>query len=309
MKLISQIINELIDSEKSINGALLKTKVLASRIQNSELMNWVDGELSGYKSSEDLPDYRKNVPAYLTGNYTNGNMKYTNQPIPTIGMDKILQDKLQFVEFQDSITSLESIITDSNENSSLGTPLRAEIVGLIGHNWIQMGNPYLQLMNVSKTISKNSIVEVVSNVRNKLLDFMLKIDNEFGNLTEISELKEKSNEISTIMSHTIINTSGDGNIINTGNKAKIDAKINITKGDKDKLVKYLQENKVSEEDTIELAEIIDEEKPDFENKIFGEKVNKWTKKMLGKAVDGGWNISLGAAGSILAEAIGKYYGF
>ncbi|GAA4239620.1 hypothetical protein GCM10022291_34700 [Postechiella marina] len=307
MKLISQIINELIDSEKSINGALLKTKVLASRIQNKELLDWVNGELNGYSSAKYLPEYRKNITSYLKGNYVNGNMKYTNQPIPTIGLDKIFQKNLQSTEFQDSITALENLI-DNNDSSTLASPLRAEIVGMIEENWIGMGNPYLQLMNVSKIIAKSAIVEVVSKVRNKLLDFMLKVDEEFGSLTEIKDLKEKQKEISTIMSQTIINTSGDGNVVNTGDKNKISAKIIIEKGNKDALVKHLQESGVSEQDTAELIEIIDTEEPNSENKTFGKKVNDWTKKMIGKAVDGTWNISLGAAGNLLAEAIGKYYG-
>ena len=47
MELISQIINDLIDEEKSLNSALLKTKVLASRIQNQNLLDWINNELSG----------------------------------------------------------------------------------------------------------------------------------------------------------------------------------------------------------------------------------------------------------------------
>lgn len=307
MKLISQIINELVDSEKSINGALLKTKVLASRIQNGELLNWVDKELSGYDSIDDLTDYRKNIPSYLKGNYTNGNMKYTNQPIPTIGMDLEFQKILQSTEFYESITALANLI-NSTDSSTIGSHVKAEIVGLIGQNWINMGNPYLNLMSVTKIIGKNAIIEVVSKVRNKLLDFMLAIDQEFGNLTEITELRDRKNEITTIMNHTIINNSGDGNVLNTGDKAKIDAKIKITKGNKNELVRHLQENGISRVDAVELAEIIDTEEPNAETKIFGNKVSNWTKKMIGKAVDGSWNIGIGAAGSLIAEALGKYYG-
>lgn len=306
MKLISQIINELIDSEKSINGALLKTKVLASRIQNNELLDWVNGELNGYTSTKDLPDYRKNITSYLKGNYVNGNMKYSNQPIPTIGLDKVFQKNLQTTEFQDSITALENLIRN-NDSSTLASPLRAELVGIIEANWIDMGNPYLQLMNVSKVIAKSAIVEVVSKVRNKLLDFMLKVDEEFGSLTEITELKTKKEEITTIM-NTTINNSGDGNVVNTGDKAKISAKININKGDKSELQNQLLNNGVSSSDTAELLEIIDTEEPNLDNGKFGEKVNTWTTKMLSKALDGSWNIAIGSAGSLLAELIKAYYG-
>ena len=55
MNLVSQIINELIEpKDNSLNSALLKTKVLASRIQNTELLSWTNAELTGYNSIEEL---------------------------------------------------------------------------------------------------------------------------------------------------------------------------------------------------------------------------------------------------------------
>ena len=56
MKLIGDIINELVDSDKSIASPLLKTKVLASRLKNNDLLTWVNSELSGYIN--DVPNYR-----------------------------------------------------------------------------------------------------------------------------------------------------------------------------------------------------------------------------------------------------------
>lgn len=308
MQLISQIINELINDEKSINGALLKTKVLASRIQNNELLNWVNAELNGYAAIKDLPDYRKNITVYLRGNYSNGNTRYQNQPIPTVGLNQEFQKTLQTTEFSDSIVALENLIKNK-ECSTLESPLSAEAIGLIESNWINMGNPFLQLHNVAKVISTSSIIEIISVVRNKLLDFMLKVDEEFGSLTEIKELKEKINEISTIMNQTIIQATGDGNVVNSGNNNKIDAKISIEKGNRDALAKHLQENGISSQDIQELIEVINTEEPNLEKKTFGEKVSHWIKKMIGKAIDGTWNIGIGTAGSLLADSIGKYYGF
>lgn len=308
MELISQIINELIDSNKSLEGALLKTKVLASRIQNKELIYWVNSELSGYKPGNILPDYRKNIFAFIKGNYVNGGMKYSNHPIPITGIDEEFQKSLNRVNFHESISGLESIVND-NDSQILGAPIPAEVIGLISDNWRSMGNPYLQVISANRVIPKSVIVEIISKIRNKLLDFMLKVDEQFGSLSEIEKLKTKTEEISTIMSQTIINNTGDGNILNTGDKAKIVAKINISKGSKEELVNYLQENGISEEDTTELISIIDTEEPNLKKKAFGKKVGNWTKNMISKAVDGTWDVGIGAAGTILAEAIGKFYGF
>ncbi|WP_432670899.1 hypothetical protein [Flavobacterium sp. SM2513] len=304
MELISQIINDLIDEDKSLNSALLKTKVLASRIQNQELLNWVSNELSGY-NSDNLPDYRREIQNELKGSFINGHMKYTNTQIPTDGLDINFEKKLRTTDFSESISSLESLVS-KEKSSTLSGAIRAELASIIENNWQSMGNPYLQIISVYKSISKSSVIEIITNVRNKLLDFMLELDGKYGDLTEIKDLKMKKEEISSIVNNTIIN--GDGNIFNSGKNVKITNSANINKANKEDLVKHLRDIGLNEEDTSEIVEIIDSENPDFKNEKFGVKVNTWIGKMIGKTLDGSWNVGIGAAGTLLAEAIKKYYG-
>ncbi|MCP1994382.1 hypothetical protein [Flavobacterium sp. HSC-61S13] len=305
MELVSQIINDLVDDQKSLNSALLKTKVLASRIQNVELLDWVNSELSGYKNYADLPIYRKNIFNDLKGIYINGSMKYSNIQIPTAGLDKEFENSLRSIEFMESINGLEKLIK-SEESSTLTSPIRAETTALIEENFQNMGNPYLRVISVYRVISKNSIIEIVNNVRNKLLDFMLEIDSKFGDITEIKDLRMKKEEVSSIVNHIIIN--GDGNVLNSGDKAQIKNSPKIKKMTKEQLSTELKKVGLETEDINELAEIIDDEIPDIANNKFGLNVNKWIGKMRNKAVDGSWNVSIGAAGSILAEIVQKYYG-
>ena len=306
MKLINDIINELIDTEKSITSPLLKTKVLASRLQNIELLNWVSNELAGYENTEELPEYRI-FQGNITGTYINGTMQYNEQPVPTVGLNEKLEKTIRSINLNQSISSLENLNNDG-ESGFLEHAFPAELVGLIQKNWRKMGNPYLQLINCKISIPASAVNEVLSYVRNNLLDFMLKIDSEFGNITEIEELKTKKEEIATIMNQTIINTSGDGNVVNTGDKVKVSANITINKGSKEELLRYMQDIGLSDKDVVELSVIIDTEKPDLKKKTFGQKVNNWTQKVLGKALDGSWNIGVGAAGNLLTEAIKMYYG-
>ena len=96
--------------------------------------------------------------------------------------------------------------------------------------------------------------------------------------------------------------------MNTGEKANIIAAININKGNKEELDKHLQAIGLNDIDTTELIDIIDTEEPNFDNKTFGQKVNTWIQKMLGKVLDGSWNIGIGASGNLISEAIKTYYG-
>ena len=58
MSLLREIQNAAIDSKTDLASLLRKCKVLAIRLGSADFRKWVDDELSGYKSTGDLPDYR-----------------------------------------------------------------------------------------------------------------------------------------------------------------------------------------------------------------------------------------------------------
>lgn len=306
MELINTIINELIDAEKSLSNPLLKTAFLAHKIKNVQLSEWVNSELKGYNDETTLPPYRK-IKANIRGTFINVNIKYTNQPVPLSGFDPEMEQQLRQLNFFQSITTLEQM----KENSSktiLAHPFSAEMVGIIGKNWIEYGNPYLQLISCEKYIDGTASNEIVARVRASLLEFMFKIDTEFGDITKIEDLQKNGKEIKQIMSQTIITTTGDGNVINTGNHVTQNNQISIGLKNKKELSEYLEGIGVVEEDRNELLTIVDAELPDQSTGRFGNKVNEWITKMLSKALEGTWNIAKETAVSILSDAVKKYYG-
>ncbi|MCD6017543.1 MAG: hypothetical protein K0S53_664 [Bacteroidetes bacterium] len=303
MQLISDIINELVDTSKPVSSVLLKTKLLASRLRINELSNWATDELSGYSDESNVPNYRR-FTSNIVGSYVLGSMHYKNAPIPIPFEDEKLRKNMTSFNMKDSITTLETMSQNAT-SGSISVRFPDNAIRLWEDTLRQMGNPHFQIIEVHKSLPMSSIIEIVSVVRAKLLDFMLKIDEQFGGITEL-ELKEKKNQIATIMSQTIINNTGDGNIVNTGSDAKIKADIKIFKGDRKSLSDKLISAGVTNDDTNELLLIVDEDAPI--NGVFSDKVNSWIKKMLSKAVEGTWQIGIGAAGGILAESLGKYYG-
>jgi hypothetical protein len=217
-----------------------------------------------------------------------------------------MEQQLRQINFIESITTLEQVKENSSE-SILTVPFSAEIVGIIGLNWSRNGNPYLQLISCQKYVDGTVSNEIVAHVRALLLKFMLKVDAEFGNLTKIEDLQKSEKQINHIMSQTIINTTGDGNLINTGKNSTITNKVQISKSNKPELLNYLNEIGVEQTDSSELITVLDEEQPDEDGK-FGSKVNKWLSKMIGKALEGTWKVATDSAVSLLSEALKKYYG-
>ena len=108
------------------------------------------------------------------------------------------------------------------------------------------------------------------------------------------------------MNKTEINNTGDGNVVNTGDKASQTANIAINKGDWDKLRKTLMDQGIDDSDVSELKTIIDTEKPEG-NKV-GPKALDWILKTSGKAVQGVGKIATGVTSSLLASLIKSYLG-
>lgn len=303
MKLISEIISDLMDSEKSMTTPLLKTKVLATKIKNTILLDWVNHELSGYDIDE-VPEYRR-YTCQISGTFINGYTQYNDQPIPLIGLPEKFEELFRQVNFVQSITTLEKLVIDSD--SEVFSPIPPEFALILQQNIKDQGNPFFNIINARRRVPIGVVTQILAIVRSKLLDFMLKLDEEFGGSTDIADMTLNNDKINHIMNQTIIST-GDGNILNTGDSVQINATISLKKGDKDSLSKFLKTQNIDRKQVDDLMEIIDTETPEKTTGIFGPKVNSWIQQMIGKALDGTWKIGIGAAGTILAEAIQRYYG-
>src|SRR5690554_36605 len=292
MKLISDIINELMDYNAPISGALIKTKVLASRIGHAELSDWVKDELNGYGEGSTVPDYR-HTAGMPTGNYINGNMQYRKATIPIGHLNDEEISILTNVVVRESVSAIEELVKKNGLKISLGSQSATYLEQTIR----ELGNPYFQILSIYLNIPASFLPNILSGVRTKLLDFMLEVENQFGTETEIEDLKSKKAAITNIM-NTTINNTGDGVVIASGDNNKVTANINVSKGSKTELENYLSENAIEDSDIQDLLTIIDEEPATAIDK-YSTKVNTWIIMMLNKAVNGTWEVGIGAAGALL----------
>jgi len=81
MEILRQIISDILDQGVSVSVILRKAKVLAAQLGSTELGEWASGELDGYDSFDDLPDYRKLTTA-ASGQWTNGYWMVNNHSVP-----------------------------------------------------------------------------------------------------------------------------------------------------------------------------------------------------------------------------------
>lgn len=315
--IINDVINDLLESEKSLVNPLMRLNYFGRLTKNDELIQFTNNEINGYKDQDSVvPEYRKTIGSLIVD--VQAYLNRHTVEIPVSMLNSPFDEALRYVDVREGIATVEKMAremleSDGNKNEFY-RPVPMEILHIIqpALRKLYKSNTRLDAVGAKIIGNGNIIIDIPSFIRTKLLEFVMQIADEFGyeiKIKDYNEKQESNNQTIVQFMSTNITNKGDGNVINTGDKAKIDTKITIHKGNKEELSEFLQKNGLSEPDTAELVEIIDTEEPNAENKTFGAKVNGWIEKMVGKALDGSWNVGIGAAGSLLAEAIGKYYGF
>jgi len=107
--MVTDIIEALTDNSQSLVGPLLKVKVLAARIKNTELLNWVSKELNGYEiEDEDLPKYRIGKASAIGDLYQGWNESIgVTLPVVIFG-DKLAKALIQ-MRFYEGVNALEEV--------------------------------------------------------------------------------------------------------------------------------------------------------------------------------------------------------
>ena len=190
MQIIQNIVQDLINTDKPLTASLYKGKFLARRIGNEAFLEWINNELNGYNNSvdpeeENVPDYRKHG-AILIGSGYIGYHPYNDIPIITAGLEEGLIKSLQTVILYDSVSVLEKMSNDVKLDT-LEINYPPELCAIIQSN-VKKINPHFWLSTAKSITSSTFIVQCLTEIRSKFLDFMMELDEQFGGITNTDEL-------------------------------------------------------------------------------------------------------------------------
>lgn len=300
MSLIKTILEEVVNTDKDLSSILLECKMLSAHLNNKLFDDWINWETNGYPDEIEVPDYR--IWDYqIKGNFFGSfGSQIKDAPIPILTIPKNYRENFQRFEYRKSIAGAENILKNKKGTIRIGLEQLPLILGTNvyeGYNCIQAWGE----------ISASNLFELINAVRSRLIDFLNALKKEGVSIVETEEVNEpniEQNRIKQIFNTTVY--EGSANIV--GNAYNSTINFEISPGNFSQLKDFLQKNGIKEEDIEVLEEAIqNEEKPKTKNK-FGPKVSKWISKMIEKSAQGIWQISLTTAGSLLAEAISRYYG-
>jgi len=250
------LITKIANNQITLSDALLQSKIIAHKINNTIFKEWLKKETEGYNRNDDmLPSYRK-IANRMELSLELGGEK---QPIP-FNLSPEFEDSVNFHQIIESISIVEEEVKKGSGKivysiemvhhvfNSLPKETQARI------NLYQMTGATLKL---EREINILSYKNVIDQTKNKLLDILLELDCEFPNIkNEYTMNKENNDKTNNIITNNIY-----------GNNAPI----NLSTGDNSNQTIVVNENidyskikkmGVDENDIDELKKIISETKND-----------------------------------------------
>ena len=284
------------DSKNHLPDLLRKALLISSKLGLNDFRDWVLSELNGYQVGDNIPDYRIIISQLKVINPYHGYQ-------PFIIEDSELARLVSEVKILESIESLQYLTSVNSNKGVLTFPFPPEQK----YSLMQMQSGYVQL-EPTRIIGSNQIKSVLEQVRTQLLNWALQLESQGilgdGINFSVEEKTIATEKRSTINIHNFQGLLGD---ISGGNVSQT-MSMTVTSGNFDSLSRYFRQQGVNEEDINSLELAITQDPEETKTGSFGPKVSQWIGRMISKAADGTWNISIGAAGSLLATAIAKFYG-
>lgn len=161
--LVLDLQQEILKPDCDILNALRKAHIIAIKLKLTEFDNWLQSELNGYETNQDLiPDYRK----------ISGQLKAWNPYhgwIPVIMQDSSLEEALCHRKMEDSIGDIIELYSKSK--GSIILTFSADVAAKLD-SWSNV--PFNT--NYSLHVSNHQLKSIVDKVINCLMEWTLKLE-------------------------------------------------------------------------------------------------------------------------------------
>jgi hypothetical protein len=303
VKLLTELIEALSAPQPNLTDALIRTKVLMHRLGRKDLAEWVNLELNGYPDNSQVPSYRI-VHAQIMGAVSNGAYRYESHPLPTLHLDEKVRKRFEELEMRDSISVLEGLAKE--DKVGLRRPIPLEFNGHLSK--VLTGGYKVERAWCDMGIGR--LTEVHTQVRSRLLDFLLELSEKVGVEMSDAEIKKvgQASETASMFNNAIF---GDNVTILVGDHGHQNVKNRVSCGNIEELKAVFSSAKMPAECVVDLEVSVqtDAASEEVKSTQLGPATKNWMKQALSRVVDGSWQIELSIASNLMTEALRSYYGW
>ncbi|EPY5418357.1 abortive phage resistance protein [Klebsiella aerogenes] len=284
------------DPDADIIAVLMKAKMIAVKLDLTDLVEWIELELNGYPNIASVPEYRSGQGQLKAFNPFRGWI-----PVDLGVSDPKITTPFTTFKLTESIASMKRL--KDKKLGAVSLPIPAGYADMLysGHS-----NRY----EIRWFFSAGKIDHVITTVRNKILDWSLELEKKgiFGEgLIFTREEKEVAPMTvnNTNIFHGSVNNAG---AIGAGNTGNISQQNSISVGDIASLERELKSHGLDDNDVAELKQLVEQSPKPASKEEVEKGFGSWIGKMTGKAFTGALKIAGAAAPAVLTNALCGYFG-
>jgi len=221
MNLLQDIIDGCVNHSLSLDETLMKCKILAYRLKNTELVNWVNNEINGYETKDNFPSYRI-IQVHSKGNFKYPTMLIENQNIPSIAISEKYREYVNTCYISRGVSALEHLLNNSTSDM-LMADWDHNLVVLEGRKIYKDAT----CLYAWQEIPLSAITEILEKVRSIILDFCLKIEQEYPNIGEHPMINTQDiKKVEQIVQNTFNFYGGTQNVATNSKEFSQDIQLN-----------------------------------------------------------------------------------
>lgn len=213
--MIKQLISDIAFDKIKLSQALTRAKLVENKIKNETLKKWLNKELEGYEFNDKyLPSYRKVWSVInLTAEFPFGRV----QKFPVLLNESFGEDIIDMVNFHRILEpisiveqQIESLVDKAKGYITL-PPQEVEILAGLFNDQVAQHRGVIRSGN--REVGKVQYQNVVEQTKQKLLDTLMELEDEFPNLINDYKMTEENNEkVQNIITTNIYGSNNPLNI-------------------------------------------------------------------------------------------------
>lgn len=284
------------DPSSDIVAVLLKAKMIAVKLNLNDLSEWLECEVDGYPTGNDIPKYRVGRGIVKAFNPYHGwfPVDFSNMP------PDFIETASEF-RITESISSMKK---GESKDGMLRITMPPKLVNML------FGSDNIP-PEVCWFFSANKLHHIVTTVRNKILTWSLELEKQgiMGDGLLFSQ-KEKDAALMTITNntnnfHAPVNNTG---AIGAGNTGDINQQNSVSTGDIVSLERELKCHGLDDNDFVELKKLVAQSPKPTSKEEVEKSFGSWIGRITGKAFTGALKIAGATAPTLLTNALCNYFG-
>lgn len=296
MTLLREIQQDATDGTVSLASLLRRCAILASRLQDDSFKSWVSHELNGYPDGIDLPDYRRSLRGHLVGQYQLGLQLMSNVVIPDTNVPEEYREGILGVDFRQPVAELASYVERAG-SENLKSPLSPQAISVVEDVYVGVNTVSMYL-----AISPSRIAGILDSIRTRALEFAIEIErlNPAAGEAEGPQPPVPASDVQRAVNNYFF--GGQVNVAQASHNASQTINVGVNAGDLPSLIAAVTRAGASQQEVIDLQEVIAEE-PDS----FGPRTQGWFSRVSMRLAQAGVHVGESAGGELIALALASYF--